>query len=458
VFLCCINKAKGGAKMYTTEVIMVKQTDEELMQYCNNLTSKSKLLKNAVIFRYRQLFSAQNKQWQKLSENEQQVIEEFKSSESKYKTISDTYYCPSYNHIEYVLKTTGNPDYYSGLPIQTVQQEIKEVKESFNAFWKSIKDYSKHPEKYNGKPQLPGYIKTDKAAVTITNQDAVVKENNCIKLPKTKVVIDLGQLKLRGKLKEITIIPFYNTYKINIVTESIQAKINLNKNAIIGIDLGINNFVTTSNNVGLTPFIINGKILKSYNQHYNEQKAFLYQSLAKCQQTNIYTSKRLRNLDYKHYCYLNNAMHQMSHYIINYCITHNIGTIVIGHNQQWKQSINLGKANNYTFCMLTHTQLINQIKNKANVCGIDVIVIEEEYTSKASFLDNDDIPSFDGKEHQFSGRRKTRGCYISKAGIHINADVNGASNIIRKAVPAAFTDINDYSYLYYTVTKINIGV
>lgn len=444
--------------MYTTEVVVVKQADLDLLKYCYELTSKSKLLKNAVIFRYRQLFSAQNKKWQNLSENEQQVLDEFETSQGKYKIISDKYYCPSYNHIEYVLKTTGNKDYYSGLPIQTVQQEIKEVKESFNAFWKSIKDYNKSPQKYNGRPKLPNYIKSDKSAVTITNQDAVVKDGNYIKLPKTKATINLGKLKLKGKLKEITIIPFYNTYKINIVTECLETNLNLNKNAILGIDLGINNFVTTSNNIGLVPFIINGRVLKSYNQHYNEQKAFLYGCIAKCQQTNNYTSKRLRNLDYKRYCYINNAMHQIARYIINYCITHNIGTIVIGQNKQWKTGINLGVKNNYTFCMLSHTQLITRIQEKAKLYGIDVVIIEEAYTSKSSFLDNDYIPSFDGSEHQFSGKRKTRGCYISKDGIQINADVNGASNIIRKAIPDAFNNIDDYSYLYQTVKKANIGV
>ena len=90
--------------------------------------------------------------------------------------------------------------------------------------------------------------------------------------------------------------------------------------------------------------------------------------------------------------------------------------------------------------------------------GINVIIIEESYTSKASFLDNDDIPAFDGKEHQFSGKRKTRGCYVSRDGININADVNGASNIIRKALPQAFNHITDNSYLYKTVVKVNIGV
>jgi putative transposase len=444
--------------MYTTEVVIVKSTNIDLIQYCNELTSKSKLLKNAVIFRYRQLFSAQNKQWQNLSENEQQVLDELNTTADKYKTISDKYYCPSYNHIEYVLKTTGNPDYYSGLPIQTVQQEIKGVKESFNAFWKSIKDYNKSPQKYIGKPKLPNYIKSNKSAVTITNQDAVVKYGNYIKLPKTKATINLGKLKLKGKLKEITIIPFHNTYKINIVTECLETNLNLNKNAILGIDLGINNFVTTSNNIGLVPFIINGRMLKSYNQYYNEQKSFLYGCIAQCQQTNKYTSKRLHNLDYKRYCYINNAMHQIARYIINYCITNNIGTIVIGQNKQWKTGINLCVKNNYTFCMLSHTQLITRIQEKAKLYGIDVVIIEEAYTSQASFLDNDDILSLGGDKHQFSGKRKTRGCYISKDGIQINADVNGASNIIRKASPDAFDNISNYSYLYQTAEKVNIGV
>ena len=151
-------------------------------------------------------------------------------------------------------------------------------------------------------------------------------------------------------------------------------------------------------------------------------------------------------------------MHQIARHIINYCITHKIGTIVIGQNKQWKTGINLGSKNNYTFCMLSHTQLITRIQEKAKLYGIDIVIIEEAYTSKASFLDNDKIPNFDGNTHQFSGKRKTRGCYISQDGIKINADVNGASNIIRKARPDAFDNISNYCYLYQTVEKINIGV
>ncbi len=151
-------------------------------------------------------------------------------------------------------------------------------------------------------------------------------------------------------------------------------------------------------------------------------------------------------------------MHKMARYIINYCLYNSIGTIIIGQNKQWKQDVNFGSKNNYTFCMLSHSQLIHRIQEKAMESGINVIVIEESYTSKASFLDNDDIPALDGNEHQFSGKRKTRGCYVSKDGININADVNGASNIIRKALPQAFNHITDNSYLYKTVVKVNIGV
>ena len=135
----------------------------------------------------------------------------------------------------------------------------------------------------------------------------------------------------------------------------------------------------------------------------------------------------------------------------------NIGTIVLGKNDNWKQNINIGKANNQNFTFIGHAKLIEKIKYKAKLIGINVIIVEESYTSKASFLDRDKIPVYgtDDSKVKFSGKRIERGLYRTKKGIFINADVNGASNIIRKYDNNAFKN-KKLSYLTKTVEKINI--
>ena len=461
--------------MYQTTCIQIKNNQKELFNYCNDMTNLAKLFKNSVIFRCRQLLSAKNKNFINLNDNEKQVLEEFKLTEDKYNPITNKYYLPNYYHFVYMFTKTKNVDYYNNLPMQSNQQIIKEVLQDFNSFYKSIKDYSKNPNKYTGKPKLPKYIKVENTSFDITNQDCVIykhktnnttnlnsnKETSYLKLPKTKVTINLGKLEI-NKLKEVTIKPYYNTYKICIVYEIDDTSNNkeLDETRILGIDLGITNIVSTSNNCGLTPFVINGNGLKSFNQWFNKKHSLLQSKLPK----NQYTSKRLEYL----YQYRNNRTNdfynKVASYIIYYCLHNNIGTIIIGKNIQWKTNINIGNKNNQTFCNIAHTQLINKLNQLSKKVGIVVMQIEESYTSKASFLDNDDIPSYtknsntntSNLNYQFSGKRVCRGLYKTKNGIYINADVNGASNIIKKGNPLAFNNLDDLSYLYTSVNKILI--
>lgn len=126
--------------------------------------------------------------------------------------------------------------------------------------------------------------------------------------------------------------------------------------------------------------------------------------------------------------------------IIKMLVQHGIGTLVIGKNDGWKQDINIGKQNNQNFVSIPHARFIQQLEYKAALAGIAVVITEESYTSKASFLDGDEIPVH-GKtdtKPKFSGRRVKRGLYKSKNGTLINADINGSANILRKAFPKAF--------------------
>ena len=439
--------------MYQTTCVILKNKQHNLIQYCDEMTSLAKLFKNSVIFRCRQLLTAKNKNFTNLTQNEQQVLDEFKLTEDKFKPISDKYYLPSYYHFVHLFTITNNVDYYNNLPMQSSQQIIKECLSDFKSYFKASKDYIKHPNKYTGKPKLPGYIKNNKTSFDITNQDCVIKENNTLKFPKIKELLSLGNLNI-NKLKEVTIKPFYDTYKICIVYEQEFTPKQLDETRILGIDLGVNNIVATSNNCGLTPFVINGNGLKSFNQWFNKTKANLQNKLPQ----NQYTSKRLEHLYKYRNCRTTDFYNKVASYIVKYCISNNIGTIVIGQNTQWKTNINIGVKNNQTFCNIAHTTLINKINQLSKKVGLIVMQNEESYTSKASFLDDDKTPTYgvDDDNISFSGKRVHRGLYKSKYGIYMNADINGASNIIKKCVPLAFSNIKDYSYLYKSVEKIII--
>ncbi|MDZ8259805.1 IS200/IS605 family accessory protein TnpB-related protein [Nostoc sp. ChiQUE01b] len=127
--------------------------------------------------------------------------------------------------------------------------------------------------------------------------------------------------------------------------------------------------------------------------------------------------------------------------VINHLVSNDIGTLIIGKNDAWKQDLNIGKRNNQNFTQIPHERFIHQLKYKAELAGIDVIITEESYTSKASFLDLDVISTYKkGIQHTFSGKRIQRGLYRTKSGKLVNADVNGYYNIIKKAISNAFSN------------------
>lgn len=454
----------------TTCIIVSKTSESKLYNYCEGQCTASKLLKNATKFRCRQLLFAHENKYQNLSNHQLEVIDEFDIyTTDVYKKIGNDNYLPSANQFQKMYEQTKNPDYYNpNLAAQTSIQIVRKVISEFKGYFSAIKDYWKNPSKYTGKPKLPNYIKSDKSTATYTNQDCsiyYINNKTYLKLPNMKESINkktrprkrgyvyLGNLKI-DYLIQVEIQPYYDTYKICITYLKEEPNLNLNNNRILGVDPGLNNFLTTSNNCGLSPFIIDGKEMKSYNQHYNERLSYLRSRLSKKQ----HTSKQIQRLSRQRDCYFHNKFHQIICYIISYCQNNNIGIIVYGHNKFQKQSYNKGTIQNQHFCFMPNFKFLKMLKLKCEFCGIQIIETEESYTSKASFLDMDNIPIY-GQTNgvlNFSGTRKHRGCYVSKDGTKMNADVNGASNIIRKVFPNAFDNIKDFTYLTETVYKIKI--
>nr|WP_293096015.1 transposase [Okeania sp. SIO2F4] len=204
----------------------------------------------------------------------------------------------------------------------------------------------------------------------------------------------------------------------------------IDNNRVAAIDLGLSNLATISSNVkGFQPFIVNGKPLKSINQFYNKKKGELQSKLQKQAEERCHSNK-INKLTIKRNLKVETYLHQASRIIINTLRENQIGTLVIGNNQKWKQEINLGKRNNQNFVQIPYHKFIEQLTYKAELVGIKVIINEESYTSKASFLDLDNIPNYQkGVKHKFSGQRIKRGLYKSKNGLLINADLNGSYNI-----------------------------
>ena len=202
-----------------------------------------------------------------------------------------------------------------------------------------------------------------------------------------------------------------------------------NNGNYLGIDLGLNNLASCVSNTG-SCFIINGKPLKSINQYYNKRLAYLKSRL----KDNKQVSKQIRSLTNKRNNKIKDYLHKASRVLINHVVSNGINTIVIGHNRCWKQEINIGKRNNQNFVSIPFNMFISMISYKATLEGINVKIVEESYTSKCSFLDNEQIC----KHEEYAGRRVKRGLFKTSSGGIINADINAAFNIIRKSAKEAF--------------------
>ena len=338
-----------------------------------------------------------------------------------------------YNNLDKLLKQEGNNFDYKNMPISSsAQQCLKLLDKNWKSFFQSIKDYNKNPNKYLGRPKLPKYKQKDsRNLIMLTNQNCKISKN-IIKFPKafkgfylkTKVN-NLQQVKIIPKDKHIVIEIIYRTEDIQLLQDNSR---------YIGIDLGLDNFATITNNCGLIPLVINGKGLKSINQYYNKQISH-YKSIAKRVNKLDYTN-RMRTLTFKRNNKVEDYIHKASRFVVDYCRNNEINTIVIGNNKNWKQNSKMSKRVNQNFISIPYYSFIQKVKYKAEEFGIQVIITEESYTSGTSFLDNE-LPI---KMNYNKSRRKHRGLFISNKGVKINADVNGSYQIIKKVFPKAFAD------------------
>jgi putative transposase len=329
----------------------------------------------------------------------------------------------NYNSIQKLCQGTVD---YTAIPAKVSQQTLMRLHESWVSFVEATKEYAKNPGKFLGRPKLPQYKhKTEGRTVVTYTSQAVSQQwlkKGVVHLSKTEIFLTT-QVK---EIQQVRIVPKLCHYVIEVVYEVEPLEHQLDNRAIAGIDIGLNNLAAISSNVkGFEPLVINGKPLKALNAYYNKKKAKLQSQLKGEKQT----SNRIKRLTHKRNCQVDNYLHNASRFIINHLVANRIRTLVIGKNDGWKQEINIGKRNNQNFVSIPHARFIEMLKYKADLAGIKVIITEESYTSKCSFLDMEPL----GKHEEYKGKRIKRGLFRASDGRLINADLNGSLNIIRKA-------------------------
>jgi len=323
---------------------------------------------------------------------------------------------------------------YRALPCKVSQQVLKLLDKNWQSFFAALKAYQVDPSQFFGRPKIPGY--KDKA----TGRNALVYTIQALSKPALrKGIIKPSQLGVEIKIRnrnvdQVRIVPRKGFYVVEVVYTQEELHEKVNPALVAAIDIGVNNLAAlTSNKAGFPPHLVNGRPIKSVNQFYNKQREHLQKKMS----SNHHTSRELERLTSKRTRRIDHSMHTTSRRIIDLLIAEGIGTLIIGKNPYWKQDPTMRKKDKQHFVQLPHARFINMLEYKAKLVGITVLVQEESYTSKASFLDLDFMPVYGEEEGEpvFSGRRAKRGMYKSKQGHKINADVNGSYNIMRKALP-----------------------
>ena len=337
-----------------------------------------------------------------------------------------------------LLKNSPN---YKALNSNMAQQILKEVDGSFQSFFGLLKLVKQGKYAFMD-CKLPHYLPKDGCTtliigfVRLKGNQLTLPFSNSFKKTHKSVEITIPPILLDKTIKEIRMIPKANArfFEIQYIYEAECIQRNLNTNNALALDLGINNLVTAVSNSGQS-FIIDGKRLKSINQWFNKENARL-QSIKDKQHFSRKPTNRQKAVARNRNNKVNDYMNKTVRRVIDYCIINNIGTLVVGYNETFQRNSHIGKQNNQNFVNIPYGQLRNKLEYLCKRNDIVFVKQEESYTSKSSFWDRDDLPVYNAdnpKEYPFSGRRLHRGLYKTASGKTINADVNGALNIMRKS-------------------------
>ena len=388
----------------------------------------------------------------KVQRAEQIII---RKNHPKYKLIDDMCYNSKnlYNEANYMIRQEfiANKNYlnyydmnkefkthenYKACFSQPANCTLRLLDKNWKSYFRAIKDWKKNPEKYLGMPKLPKYLKKDGRYPWMIPNNSCLYDKENGELYFRLNILKGYRFKCRclGRLIQVRFIPRGSCYVMEIVYETEIPDTKTESNRIASIDLGVDNLVTMTNNIGLNPIIINGKGIKSINQYYNKRLA-KEKSLLKIRHGKDW-SKKLDGITFKRYQRIKNYMHNASSYIVKWCVENEIDTLVVGKNKEWKQNTSMSKVSNQKFVDIPYQMLLQQLKYKCENAGIKYIETEESYSSGTSFLDGEEPI----KQNYGKSRRIERGLFRTNKGLLINSDVNGSLQIMMKVFPNAFNE------------------
>jgi len=330
---------------------------------------------------------------------------------------------------------------YRFLPAHTAQHTLKLLARNWKSFAKASREFQANPAAFLGKPRPPRYKPKNGQQVAIfTNQQARIDENQTLLFQKISFTIKT-RLKKTVKLKEVRVIPRGIGYTVELVYSKLVPEVEVLGTNIGAIDLGVHNLITYVDNIQSRPIVVKdeGKGIKSIIRFYLKEVKKLQRKYAQQQKPNLKQQKmleygkRFHQLRETKRRKVKNWVHQMSSKFVKLWVQTGIQRVYIGYNPHWKQQVQLRKKTTQMFVTLPFDRFIHALKYKAEEQGIVVERIEEDYTSKCSFLDNE----YPQQQPNYLGRRIKRGLFKSAKGFLINADVNGAYNILLKGDPQA---------------------
>ena len=407
-----------------TETHIIKESNpiyDWIVEEC----SRSKNLYNKTLFIYRQAFTGKHDN-----------IPEFKDIIKHDKFIASFALVNRLNELKDV-------DFCSMMKKNGAQQIVFQVDRTMKSWFAALKSYKKDPSKFRGRPRIPSYKKKDDLnCLVYTDLDARLQKDGTINLKRDIKLPIHTNLK---NFQQIRLVPKTGYIQVEIIYNKEITDSSLDKTRAIGIDLGLNNLMAITSNIGNISNLVNGRPLKSINQYYNKRKAHLMSLLEKGK---LKTSKRLRRLEMKRMMKIKDYLHKTSRRVVELMKQNNIGTCFIGHNKDWKQEVEMGKRNNQNFVSIPYSLLINMLRCKIEEKGGVLIELNESYTSKCSFLDNEEIC----KHESYKGKRIKRGLFLSGSNKTINADINGSLNILKRGMKFDF----DFKNCFFRPTKIDI--
>ena len=330
---------------------------------------------------------------------------------------------------------------YCALPRKVSNSILIQLGKNWKAFFKANAAYKEDPSKFLGRPKLPNYKDKEKGRnILIYDMQALSKRalKRGIIAP-SGLGIELPTKQTHTTIDQVRIVPRLDGYVVEVVYHRAEEQTAVDPALVAAVDVGVNVLAAvTSTKPGFQPVLINGRPLKHLNHYYNKQRARHQSHLAKAKR---FTSRQLDRITTKRTRRITAYLHTASRRLIDLLVKEGIGTLCIGKNVLWKQEVEMGHKNNQQFVQIPHARFIEMLSYKAALVGIRVVITEESYTSKASFLDQDQLPAYDPARKEklrFSGKREQRGLYRAANGRRIHADVNGSYNVLRKAFPDSF--------------------